>query len=342
MLAISHRGFTPNVPAFFTRIGIEYNPETTKPSLELLRLLHRKFVKTFPFENLNIHFEDYEFTDKNKCKVDIHPEIIEKKIIFNQRGGYCFELNQYFHYILRALGFNVTPLMGRTIWKQPPETAQQYRNHFTNVVTFPPTTDEPFLHQYLCDVSFGPACFVEPLSLHDSWIDKAQSTKYDSHRIIRYQFTQGEEEYMLDNSKDHYLLQVLKDSGEWDSLYIFHKKELSIYPDWVCGNWHVATSPDSLFVNNILISIVTEEGKYTLFNNHLIIRNLKSNDEEENQVLTSASGEMRLKSEVIRKDVDREEYFQILSDVFHYNIDEKFKEKLRIPGLDYPEPAEEH
>ena len=266
MLAVSNREFQPNLSRFFERIQLEYYPESHQPTLEFLKLLHKRFLCTFPFENLDLHFIGNEITDKNKCKVDIRPEAIEKKLLYNQRGGYCFELNHYLHYVLRALGYHVTPVMARVVWQLPPESAQSSRTHFLNIVTLPATVESPCLPQYLCDVAFGPASFVEPLSLEGHMIGQSQSTQYDTHRVIPYCFANGERDYILDNDRDHYLVQVKTEKNTWDSLYLFHKRELATYADWYGGNWQVATMPDSLFVMSILLSIVTDEAKITLFN----------------------------------------------------------------------------
>ena len=71
------------------------------PTLATLQALHLSHLLAVPFENLSIHYEQ--------------PIILEEAALFNKivgqrRGGFCYELNGLFAWLLRALGFQVTLL----------------------------------------------------------------------------------------------------------------------------------------------------------------------------------------------------------------------------------------
>ncbi len=55
------------------------------------------------------------------------PDIYEK-IVTRNRGGYCFELNGLFGWLLSEIGFDVTHLMGRFLREETQiKTLQEYQ-----------------------------------------------------------------------------------------------------------------------------------------------------------------------------------------------------------------------
>src|SRR5512135_3562244 len=78
---------------------------TVEPTPSTLRSLHRAHMLAVPFENLDI--------------VPLHREIhldepaLWEKIVLRRRGGFCYELNGLFAWLLRHCGFDVTYLNGR-------------------------------------------------------------------------------------------------------------------------------------------------------------------------------------------------------------------------------------
>jgi N-hydroxyarylamine O-acetyltransferase len=85
-----------NVDEILNRI--EYTG-SREPSLDVLIALQHAYLYTVPFENLDIHA-------RVKIKLDI-PKFYEK-IILNHRGGFCYESNALFSFLLDALGFDVS------------------------------------------------------------------------------------------------------------------------------------------------------------------------------------------------------------------------------------------
>ncbi|KAE8373988.1 hypothetical protein BDV26DRAFT_300617 [Aspergillus bertholletiae] len=71
-----------------------------------LTTLFRCQITRFPFENLSVYYSATR-------QPDIHPETLYAKMMGTGddgptgRGGYCLEVNIFFHHILRGLGFEV-------------------------------------------------------------------------------------------------------------------------------------------------------------------------------------------------------------------------------------------
>src|SRR5437762_3314192 len=79
---------------------------STAPTLETLNALHQAHLYAVPFENLDIHLG--------------RPIILEydhlfDKIVTQRRGGFCYELNGMFAWLLRELGFEVSMLNARVL-----------------------------------------------------------------------------------------------------------------------------------------------------------------------------------------------------------------------------------
>jgi N-hydroxyarylamine O-acetyltransferase len=136
---------TIDLDAYFQRIG--YAGVRT-PTLETLRELHLLHAQVIPFENL---------TPLLKQPVNLDAESLQRKLVHERRGGYCYELNGLFALALDALGFRVTRLGARVVY-------------LGDVNSFPPRThmllrvdvgDE----SWIADVGFGGMVLTAPLRL---------------------------------------------------------------------------------------------------------------------------------------------------------------------------------
>jgi N-hydroxyarylamine O-acetyltransferase len=72
-----------------------------QPSLQTLRVLHEAHLLAVPFENLSIHYGQ---------PIILQEDALFNKIVRLRRGGFCYELNGLFAWLLRQLGFQVTLL----------------------------------------------------------------------------------------------------------------------------------------------------------------------------------------------------------------------------------------
>ncbi|MEU7058543.1 arylamine N-acetyltransferase [Streptomyces sp. NPDC046197] len=89
------------VDAYLRRLGAE---RPARPTVDVLRGLQLRHLRTVPFENLSIHLGE---------EIVLEEERLLDKMVGAHRGGFCYELNGAFGALLAALGFDVTLLAGR-------------------------------------------------------------------------------------------------------------------------------------------------------------------------------------------------------------------------------------
>ncbi len=140
----SHTGrvdTTRLVEEYLERIGAPGVPDNGFGTLAALQYAH---LTSVPFENLDVH-------SRSGVRTDIDWSI--PKIVERQRGGWCFENNGAFGWLLEQLGFAVS-YMGAYVLLDPPDTT--HMSHLCLLVTI----DQP----YLVDVGFGDS-FIRPLPI---------------------------------------------------------------------------------------------------------------------------------------------------------------------------------
>jgi N-hydroxyarylamine O-acetyltransferase len=132
-----------DIEAFLARI--DYSGIRT-PTAATLKGLHRAFLTSVPFENLDIHLGR---------PIRLDEASFFAKLVQTRRGGFCYEMNGLFAAALRRLGFDVTLLSARVVvgGKAGPEF-----DHMVLLVTLE--------DRWLADVGFGDS-FLEPLCLDD-------------------------------------------------------------------------------------------------------------------------------------------------------------------------------
>ena len=90
------------------------------------------------------------------------------------RGGYCFEQNLLFGYVLRALGFKLRETTARVRWSVPPGVTTP-RVHALLIV-------EAEGEEYLVDVGFGGNVSTAPLLLKSR---DEQQTPHEPFRLVQ-------------------------------------------------------------------------------------------------------------------------------------------------------------
>ncbi|VVM07984.1 arylamine N-acetyltransferase [Methylacidimicrobium cyclopophantes] len=224
---------------YFRRIGYEGPRSAT---LETLCTLHALHPQAIPFENLDPLLGR---------TVALDLPSLERKLILEGRGGYCFEHNLLFSEVLRALGFSVVGLAGRVCWKVPEKTTLP-RTHMALLVQL----DQPFL----VDVGFGGLTFTAPLRLETNIV---QETLHEPMRIFR--------------SGSGFLIQVLL-RGLWESLYQFDlQPQLPV--DYEIANWYLCSHPDSRFRKELIAARPDIGCRYALRNNELTIHRIGGESE---------------------------------------------------------------
>lgn len=195
-----------SIDRYLDRIGYQGPRE---PSREALTALHEAHVVAIPFENLDILLGKPVLLDLDS---------LQRKLVDERRGGYCFEQNTLFRAALESMGFLVTPLAAR--------------------VRVGSAVVRPRTHMLLCvelaggalvaDVGFGGDGLLVPLELVEG-VEVAIGPF--AHRIKR----EGEG-YVLEGGV----------AGEWNELYAFTLEPH--YPvDFEMANHYTSTHPSSIF-----------------------------------------------------------------------------------------------
>lgn len=128
------------VDAYLERLSID-RPE--RLDLGALTALQRAHLVAVPFENLDVY---------DRVPVSVEIDAVLAKIIDRRRGGWCFELNGGFAWLLEQLGFSIRRLGAAVLLSGP--------NRAIDHLTIEVQLDR----SYLVDVGFGDS-FVRPLDL---------------------------------------------------------------------------------------------------------------------------------------------------------------------------------
>ncbi len=204
-----------------------------QPRVDVLRKLHRRHLLSVPFENLDIHLGR---------PIILEQELFYDKIVGRRRGGYCYELNGCFAWLLRGLGFRVSMLSAR-VAGQDGSFSPDF-DHMTLLVRL----KEP----WLVDVGFGDS-FTEPKQLANT---HPQLDKKELYRIAR--------------RKRERVLSRWDEIGVWTPQYSFTLRPRKL-ADFNTRNHYQQTSPRSHFTQGRLISKLTPHGRVTLSDNKLVV-----------------------------------------------------------------------
>jgi N-hydroxyarylamine O-acetyltransferase len=226
--------------AYFQRIG--YSGERS-PTLETLQAIQLHHTQTIAFENFNSFLKQPVFLDLKS---------LQQKLIYEGRGGYCFEQNLLLRSVLIALGFQVTNLAARVLWNIPEEIIAP-RTHMLLRVDIEK-------EQYIADVGFGGLTLTSPLSLTP---DIEQSTPHEPFRLIVI---------------DHIYIMQSYIGQKWESLYRFDLQEQQLI-DYEVSNWYISTHPNSLFVKNLIAARTDSDCRYALRNNQFTVHYLDGRTE---------------------------------------------------------------
>ncbi|WP_347907610.1 arylamine N-acetyltransferase [Pseudomonas grandcourensis] len=229
---------------YLRRLGFDAPPA---PTLETLRQLQLRHTGVFPFENL---------TTLSGEPVLIDLPSIERKVLHDGRGGYCYELNNLFLALLQDLGFEARAISGRVVMGQP-EGAWTARTHRLSLVIIDDV-------RYITDVGFGGMVPTAPLLLDTR---AEQPTPHEPYRI--------------DLHVDGFTLRA-NVAGEWRAMYIFDLQRQEDI-DFAVGNWYVSTHSESSFVKQLMVARTGEGWRRTLNNGSFAIHRI-GHDSERREV----------------------------------------------------------
>lgn len=231
-----------DVQKYLLRIGCCVSYQCS-PTLETLRLLHLHHMLAVPFEDLTIHTGE---------RVRLEIPLLYKKIVIKRRGGFCYEINGLFSWLLSQLGFEVVIL------------SAQVKNRFTGA--YGPPFDHLIMmvtlngERWLCDVGFG-AGFQLPLSLET---DNPQTQSHGVYRVRAH----GNLLFMETQSESD-------DGASWVEKYKFTLQPCQREDFKAMCEYH-QSSISSIFFCKSLCSLLLPIGRITLMGRKLIITHLAS------------------------------------------------------------------
>ena len=216
------------IGAYLKRIRYRGSRE---PTAENLRQLHRAHMLAVPFENLDILLG--------------HPIVLSlplfyDKIVRRRRGGFCYELNGLFGWLLEQLGFPVMMLSARVF------DGAQPGPEFDHLVLLVEMEE-----RLIADVGFGDS-FLEPLRLDAGEEDVQHGSSYrlmgsDSERVLQW-----------------------RRESDWEPQYVFSLTPRRL-AEFSAMCQRAQTSPESIFTQKAASSLATPDGRITLSNSRLIM-----------------------------------------------------------------------
>jgi N-hydroxyarylamine O-acetyltransferase len=190
-----------------------------------------------PFENLDIGLGR---------PIRLTREALWEKLVVQQRGGFCYELNGLFAWLLQQLGFDVTHLNAR-VYNRQGQLGIDF-DHLALLVSVP---GQP--GRWLVDVGFGDS-FNEPLDFEE-----------------RDEQAQGLRSYRLEQVANGFVIWQKNYDGTWQRQYYFDLQPHRFPEEYEAACLYHQTSPKSSFTRGSIISRATPDGRVSLEDGRLIL-----------------------------------------------------------------------
>lgn len=211
-----------DLDGYLDRIGLTATASPTWQSI------HRAHVTSIPFENLDSH---------RGTPVSLEQEDLERKIVGERRGGYCFEHNLLLASALEHLGLRVEPMLARVRVGGAPPAARPTGHLMLRV------TDEDG-QRWHADVGFGLGTLLDPIPFGPD-PDAVYDQSGWSFRVVE------------DGSE--LVLQTRAPEG-WSDVYGFEPRAVPRV-DIEVSNWWICTHPRSPFVFGLIAAINHDDGR---------------------------------------------------------------------------------
>jgi N-hydroxyarylamine O-acetyltransferase len=239
-----------------------------RPSLVLLQALHEAHMLAVPFENLSIHYGQ---------PIVLRNELLYDKIVLRRRGGFCYELNGMFAWLLRQLEYQVT-LLSAEVAESGGAFSPAY-DHLTLLIHQVDGAD------WLADVGFGDS-FRQPLRFQaDVEQDGGDGHTY---RLRVAQSLDGAQEQR--GQFPYWLVEQRGDDSavQWEPVYRFTLQP-HVLADFTERCKFQQTSPDSHFTQKRICSLALSDGRISLSD----LRLITTRDGEREERLLSSEDEYR-------------------------------------------------
>ncbi|MFC7072321.1 arylamine N-acetyltransferase [Halovenus rubra] len=217
---------------YLSRIGLSPSAVGESDIESLQRLLYAH-VTAVPFENLAIVGDPHGDTDGSGVVLST-PQLYEK-IVTRERGGYCFELNGLFHWLLDSLGYDVDRVAARITGDGGVELPA---NHHANVVHLD--------GRYVVDVGMGTPKIRQPIPVNGPALTDDVGVEW---RVI-----EAERPDVTHRVEFRY-----ESHEEWTDRYVFDETPRSL-SYFEATNDYLQSAPESTFTGSPSISVGTENG----------------------------------------------------------------------------------
>lgn len=217
-----------------------HSDEIKNNDLATLKILQNNHMLNVPFENLDVI---------NKVPIPLNIKSYYEKIVNHNRGGFCYELNGLFNWLLTELGYKTT-LVAASVRRPDGSWSVMDTTHACLLVHF----DVP----YLVDVGFGDSARV-PIPL----TGEIKSDVSGSYRMKK----------LADNTYD-----LQRKQDEWTTLIRVNitSRQLNDFEEACHFN---QTSSGSVFTQKEIISLATKDGRITYSDEQLTITNEAGREE---------------------------------------------------------------
>ncbi|MGZ4350307.1 MAG: arylamine N-acetyltransferase family protein [Solirubrobacteraceae bacterium] len=186
--------------------------------------VHRAHVTSIPFENLDPH---------RGVPVSLEVADLQRKLVDERRGGYCFEHNLLLAEGLRALGAEVEPMLARVRLGRPRD-APRPRTHLVLRVRAGGAV-------WLADVGFGNGTLLQPIPFGPGAEHEQSGWRF---RVVQ-------------DGAEH-VLQTADEAG-WVDVYGFVPDPVPVI-DIETSNWFTCTNPRSPFVAGLIVAVNRPDG----------------------------------------------------------------------------------
>ncbi len=217
------------IKKYLLRIGL--SPDMPIPhTCGSLKMLQEAHIYSVPYENLDVI---------DGVPVSLQREDIYAKVVDRHRGGFCFELNSLFEWLLSELGFKTESYFSR-FWRG--EVGIPLRRHRVIAVFLDGET-------YILDVGIGAVAPRVPLLLKAGLVQECFGESY------RFEF----------EDKFGWVLYELH-HGEWKRYFSF-TTEPTVENDYTAISYYCEKHPDSKFNKSFMVAMKNREGRKSVDGN---------------------------------------------------------------------------
>lgn len=214
-----------DLAGYLRHIGFSSAPSTDLATLRAVVLRH---TLSIPFENLDALVGR---------RISLDPIDVERKLLREGRGGWCFEQNLLLGNALRAMGFVVVDLAARVVWGRAVDVEAPRTHRVLKVLADG--------REWIVDAGFGAQTLTGVLDLAS---EESQQTPHEPFRLGRL----GDERVMESLV-----------AGEWLPMFRFDlQPQLPV--DFEAANFQLVHDPASHFTQGLRVSRVTPAGRHVL------------------------------------------------------------------------------